>query len=57
MAKTLNPFRSLIAWTKALVLESVARELSEEASEATGYEVNPMILDATADTPAIEYAE
>ena len=54
--KTLNPLRLLIDWGKRLVVESIARELAEDASEATGYDVEPAALDF-AGAPAIEYSE
>lgn len=58
MAKTrINPLRSLIDWGKRLVLEAVARELAEEASEATGYAIGPVELQHGADVPAITYSE
>jgi hypothetical protein len=57
MARTtnLNPLRMLINWAKRLVLESVARELADEASDATGFAIEPMPIEA--DLPQIEYSE
>jgi hypothetical protein len=58
MAKNrLNPLRSLVDWGKRLVLEAIARELGEQATEATGYEIEPPALEYEADVPAIEYVE
>ncbi len=54
---TINPLRMLVNWTKRVVCETVARELAEEATEATGYQVEPLSLELAAGTPAIEYAE
>jgi hypothetical protein len=52
---TINPLRMLVNWTKRIVFETVARELAEEASEATGYAIEPLELDLAAGTPEIEY--
>ena len=57
MAKSLNPIRLAVDWAKRVVLEAVARELAEQASDATGYEVEPLALEYSADAPAIEYVE
>jgi len=52
-----NPIRKLIDWGKRLVVESIARELAEEASEATGYQVEPLAIEYSPETPAIEFEE
>ncbi len=57
MPKTLNPLRTLIDWGKRLVLESIATELADEASEAIGYGVEAPALDHQPEVPAIEYTE
>ncbi len=57
MAKpvTFNPIRALVNWAKRAVYEAVARELAEEATDATGYEIEPLELEMPAGIPEIEY--
>ncbi len=59
MAKsaTFNPIRALVNWTKRVVFETVARELAEQATDATGYSIKPLELQHGTDVPAITYVE
>ena len=50
-------FRRMIDWGKRVVVEAIVRELTEEASEATGYVVLPMTMEFSKETPALEYEE
>ena len=54
---TLNPIRLLIEWTKRIVIETAAREMAEQATDATGYQIEPLALEHEADVPSIEYVE
>ena len=58
MAKSanFNPIRALVNWAKRVVYETIARELAEDATEASGYSIEPLELDH-GDVPVITYVE
>jgi hypothetical protein len=57
MAKSFNPMRRLIDWTKRIVLEAAAYELASVASEGTGFAIEPLQLEHDPTVPVIEYEE
>ncbi len=52
----LNPIRALVNWAKRVVYETIARELAEEATGASGYSIEPLEIEHGTDVPAIEYS-